>query len=72
MDFSAKLKDLRLKNNVPQNVIAKEIGISETQYQNYEYGKHEPKLKYLIKICEFYNISADYLLGLSETKERQL
>lgn len=67
-DFAAKLKELRIKNNVTQSDIAKEIGVSETQYQNYEYGKHEPKLKYLIKICEFYKISADYLLGLQNFK----
>lgn len=68
-DFAVKLKELRSKSNIPQSVIAKEIGVSETQYQNYEYGKHEPKLKYLIKICEYFNVSANWLLGLSDKSE---
>ena len=69
--FADRLKELRLKNKVSQSVIAKEIGVSETQYQNYEYGKHEPKLKYLIRICEFYKISSDCLLGLPDFKTNE-
>ena len=71
MEFAERLKELRLKSKVPQGIIAKEIGVSETQYQNYEYGKHEPKLKYIIKICDYFDVSSDYLLGLSSVRERR-
>ena len=66
VNFTDRLKELRLKNGFSQSIIAKEIGVSETQYQNYEYGKHEPKLKYLIALADFYKIDLDYLTGRTD------
>jgi transcriptional regulator with XRE-family HTH domain len=64
--FSDRLKELRLKAKVPQSLIAKEIGVSEIQYQNYEYAKHEPKLKYVIALADYFNVSVDYIAGFSD------
>jgi len=69
--FAQRLKQLRLDKKLPQAKIAADIGVSDTQYQNYEYGRSEPTLTIIIKFCEYFQISSDYLLGLSDIKERR-
>ena len=66
MNFPERLKQIRLSKQVSQNKIATEIGISGTQYQNYEYGKKEPTLKNLIALADFFDVSLDYLSGRTD------
>ena len=40
--------------------------LTEKAYQNYELGTHEPKLSIIMRIAEFYNVSIDYLVGLTD------
>lgn len=40
--------------------------ITEHAYQNYELGTHEPKLSIIMRIAEFYQVSIDYLVGLTD------
>ena len=40
--------------------------ITEKAYQNYELGVHEPKISILAKIAQLYNVSIDYLVGLTD------
>ena len=61
-----RLKDLREDHDLKQADIAKILGISQQYYQCYESGKHELPLRHCIKLAEYYNISVDYLLELSE------
>jgi len=68
--FPSRLKEIRLQMKFTQRQIATEIEISETQYQNYEYGKKEPTLSNFEKLCNYFNVSADYLLGLSDDPTR--
>ena len=68
--FPERLKALRLQNEFSQKKISEGIGISETQYQKYEYGKTKPNYEYIIKLCNYFNVSADYLLGLSDDPTR--
>jgi len=67
--FARRLKQLRLDKKLSQAKIAVHIGISDTQYQNYEYGKNEPTLTVIIKLCDYFNVSADYLLGRTDKPE---
>jgi transcriptional regulator with XRE-family HTH domain len=69
--FAQRLKQIRLNKKLSQAKIAADIGVSDTQYQNYEYGKSEPTLTVIIKMCEYFQVSADWLLGLSDIKERR-
>jgi len=64
--FQERILQLKKEKNVLQKDIAKEIGISLRGYQYYEYGEKEPTLSYIIKLCNYFNVSADYLLGLSD------
>lgn len=66
MKFSERLKELRLESGLTQNEIAKSLNISKSCYAGYEQGYREPDFKTLIKICKFFNVSSDYLLGLED------
>lgn len=70
LDFPVKLKEVRNKHHYSQKQVAEGIGISETLYQKYEYGKTKPAYDVIIKLCKYFNISADYLLGLSNDPTR--
>ncbi len=61
--FVSRLKELRIKENIPQEVIAVEIGVARSTYACYESGKNEPDIATLIKIADIYGISLDYLVG---------
>ncbi len=57
-----KLKELREKNNYTQIELANKLKIEQNTYSNYENGKTQPKLKTLIEIADFYQVTLDYLL----------
>ena len=59
-----KLKILRIQKQLPQKTVAKTLGITLSAYSNYEQGIREPSNEVLIKICQYFCVSADYLLGL--------
>lgn len=64
--FSERLSRVRKQRGITQKEMAMELNISVNAYQNYEYGKREPNQKILFRICQKLNISADYLIGLSD------
>lgn len=65
-----RLKDLREDKDLKQSDVAKIIGITQQQYSNYEKGISELKADILIKLCLFYDTSADYILGLTNEYRR--
>lgn len=70
MAFSDKLRQLRNENNLTQVELAKSIGISDRTIIRYEAGVVEPPLSTLIAIAEFFKTNTDFLLGLSNVRER--
>ena len=64
--MNEKLKELRLEKGVTQKEVAKALKISKSAYANYEQGVREPSYQVLINICKYFNVSADYLLGLED------
>ena len=60
------LKELREDHDKKQIEIAMHLGITTQQYSLYETGKREFKLKHIKQLCKFYNVSADYILGLPD------
>lgn len=69
MDISTILKNLRKERNKTQREVAKAIGTTERSYQRYEYGTREPKLDVIRKLALYYNVSADFLLGIEMTNK---
>ena len=67
--FAEVLSKLRKEKKMSQRVAARELEISQALLSHYENGLREPKLDFVIKVCEYYNVSADYLLGRTEVHE---
>ncbi len=65
MYYTQRLKDLREDRDLHQADIAEVLDTTQQQYSLYETGKRKMDVEQIIKICEFYNISADYLLGFT-------
>lgn len=69
MYYTDRMKWLRDIKNITQKEIAAYLGIKQQQYARYEKGINVMPVTYLIKLCQFYNISADYILGLTSQIE---
>ena len=65
-----KFRDLREDNDLTQEEVAKHLGTSQTMYARYEREANELPVRHFIKLCELYNVSADYILELKKDKKR--
>ncbi len=63
-----RLYELRQSKNITQQRLAVDLGIDQTSISSYECGKYFPTVEVLVKIAEYFGVSTDYLLGLSEVK----
>lgn len=61
-----RLKDLREDNDFLQKEIAEVLNCSQVCYSRYETGQRDIPLKALCKLSEYYNVSVDYILGLTD------
>lgn len=64
--YIKRLRDLREDNDKTQQETANVLGTSQTMYARYERGANELPIHHLITLCKFYNVSADYILGIDE------
>ena len=64
--FSEKLKLLRLQKEVSQKEISHMLCITPAAYSNYEQGLRMPSNEILVKLCKYFNVTSDYLLGLED------
>lgn len=66
MDYRKKLKSLREDNDYTQEYIGNLIRKSQQGYNHIETGRAELSVEDLKILCEFYNVSADYIIGLTD------
>ena len=64
--YFKRLKDIREDKNFTQNDIAKILNMKQQQYSRYENGINEIPFEHIIKLAQFYNVSIDYLAGLTD------
>ncbi len=64
MDYIDRLISLREDNDIDQKVVAELLGITQSAYSKYEKRRCKMSVEDLIKLCKFYNVSADFILGL--------
>jgi transcriptional regulator with XRE-family HTH domain len=64
--LAEKLKELRIEKGLSQREVSSALGMTRNAFTNYENGYREPSLDNLKKICQFFDVSADYLLGLKD------
>lgn len=61
-----RLIQLKTEKGLLQKDIAMSLGVSLRAYRYYETGQREPTSSLIIKMCKIFDVSADYLLGLSD------
>ena len=66
MDYRTRMKNLREDRDMTQSELGKLLQKSQQGYNHIEAGRAELKIEDLIVLCKFYNVSADYLIGLTD------
>lgn len=64
--FPHTLSALRKSRGLSQRQAAADLGISQALLSHYENGAREPGLLFVVKVCDYYGVSADYLLGRTD------
>lgn len=62
--YAQIMRDLRIDHDKSQAQIANILGTTKNQVGKYERGEQEMPIRHLITLCNYYGVSADYLLGL--------
>lgn len=65
-NLGLKIKELRIETELTQGELAKVLGITQDSISLWEKGKRIPDTPYIAKLAEYFGVSADYLLGLSD------
>lgn len=66
MDYRARIRGVREDRDYTQAQIGKILNKSQQGYNHIEAGRAELKIEDLVRLCRFYNLSADYLIGLTD------
>lgn len=66
-----RLRDLREDADMNQTQVAKYLDMSQTGYSKYETGENDIPTQVLIKLSKLYNVSVDYLLGLTDKNDKK-
>ena len=69
MDYIDRLTELRNDRDIKQSTIAEILGVKQSAVSKYEKRRAQYTVDDLIKLCDFYKVSADYILGLPENLE---
>ncbi len=64
-----RIRDLREDHDKLQKDIAKELGIFQQYYSQYELGRYTMPLELLIKLCDYYHVSLDYITERTKNKQ---
>lgn len=70
MQYAKRIRDIREDSDLNQTQIAELLKTTQQQYGRYENGHRKLPIDHLITLCNFYNLSADYLLGLTDTPRK--
>ena len=70
MNYRTRMRNLREDRDLTQREVAGVISKSQQGYSHIEEGRAELKIDDLIKLCRFYGVSADFVLGLDEAEEK--
>lgn len=64
--FSQRIKELRIERNLGQVALADKIGVSKGIISMWETGQREPSMSSLIALAQFFNVTIDYIAGLTD------
>lgn len=69
MKWNKRIRDLREDNDMTQDDLASQLGISKRTLLRYESGVSEPTISVLISLSLLFNVSVDYIIGTKDTTE---
>ena len=61
--FKERLKELRIEKGLKQSELGVALNTTDDTIFSWEKGRAEPSIEMIVKICDFFDVSADYLLG---------
>lgn len=67
-----RIKHLREEHNMTQSTLAKRLGITRSSVNAWEQGISVPSTQYIVELSQMFQVSTDYLLGVSDTSSIQL
>ena len=68
MNYKLRIRDLREDHDKTQQNIADLLGTSQTMYASYERGASELPVRHLIRLAQYYHVSMEYIVGLTDNK----
>jgi transcriptional regulator with XRE-family HTH domain len=68
--YYPRLRELRISAGLNQMDLAEVLGMQQNQYSRYERGERELPMHLFVQLAEHYNVSLDYMVGLSDARER--
>lgn len=66
MQYYPRIRDLREDRDLTQEQVVHILKMHKTTYTNYEQGKREPPFEFIIKLAKLYDVSVDYIAGLTD------
>ncbi len=67
MNYVQRIRDLREDKDYTQSMVANALGTTQRVYSRYEVGTNALPIQHLITLCKLYDVSADYILGFTNT-----
>ncbi len=64
--IAKRIKELREEKGLSQKELAKELSVTQTTISKWEQDIRNPDIYTIVKMCKFFNVSADYFLGLED------
>ena len=68
MNYYSRIRDLREDSDLTQEQLVELLDMHKTTYTNYEQGKHTVPLDFAVILAKYYNVSLDYIAGLTSDK----
>lgn len=68
--FNERLQIIRMKKGLTQKETAVALGMVERAYRSYEIGEREPNIEKITAIARLFNVSLDYLFGLTDEQQK--
>lgn len=69
MEYNDRIKELREEKELTQTELAKAVNITQRNISFYETGTNQPDIKTIIALAKFFNVTTDYLLGVSNKRK---
>lgn len=69
LELAARMGQLRRERGISQREAAAQLGISQALLSHYENGAREPKLEFVSHVCDYFDVTSDYLLGRSNERK---